>query len=403
MAVNHLFGIAAVAALILTSCVYPFEPAIETVDNRLVVEGSVSIGGTSSFSFSRVIPFTSGEYVPAPLWISGYIEGEDGVKVKGVSGPQAGSSLVFDTSGLSPSQKYRVHFDNSETGASYESDWLEVCDKPVIDDLRYILDHDRHELNVALSMHCSTQSHFRWYFEETWEYNVELWASHYLVPSEMYVPVGGEYHPELAVHKFESGENRYYCWKTLRSPVVKIISTSEQSDNRFTDLEFHRVSSSSDKLQIVYRLTLYFEAISEDAFLYWKNIEDNSQNQGTIFSPVPSQMKGNLHCISDPSADVIGYVNASQLVSAQMYYDNSQEDFYDGPGLDWRSVEIVEFTDPNEFVKLYPLGYLPYTVILPEMGGDGSVTYQWAKARCVDCTERGGTKVKPEGWPNNHI
>lgn len=427
MAVKHLLCCAAVAALALASCVYPFEPGIETSDDRIVVEGSISIGGVSTFSFSRVIPFSEDKaqdsyYMStANIPITGYIEGEDGTRIEPyqtmggggghlydevatkdsyMEGADTGTKLYFDTMFASPSQRYRVHFQNTKTGTEYESDWVDVCPKPVIDELRYILDRDRSELNVALSMHSDTDSHFRWYYDETWEYHADLWASHYLNYYEMF-NAKGEYQPELAIHEFDSGVNTYYCWNTFNSPVIKIFSTSEQSDNRFTDLEFHRVSSSNRKLQILYKLTVHLEAISENAFLYWQNIENNTNNQGTIFSPVPSQMTGNIHCITDPSIEVIGYIGAAQAADAVMYYDNHVEKFYNGPDTDWKSIEIIELTDPYYFAHWYSRGYLPYTVIPPEMGS-GGMLYQWAKANCVDCRRLGGTKEKPNDWPNDH-
>ncbi len=425
MAVRQLIHwLAAVAAIALTSCVYPFEPEIETTDSRIVVEGSISVGGTSTFKFARVIPFTASDkdvsQLTRELQVTGYIEGEDGTRVESYQGgwddrgadyetksyggysPQARYQLFFDTYLLNPGQRYRAHFEETYTQAVYETDWIEVCPAPVIDDLSYILNHERSELNVALSMHSATDSHFRWFYEETWEYHSDLQASHYLEPGAMFDPFTGEYQPMDALFKYPSGQNKYNCWNTFRSPEIKIFSTSDQAENRFTDLEFHRVASSNQKLQVLYKLTVYLEAISENAYLYWKNIEDNTNNQGTLFSPVPSQMAGNVHCLSDPGAEVIGYVSAAQTATAYMYYDDWKEKFYNGPGVDWANITIEEFTDYNEFASWYSRGYLPYTVIPADMSESGQTTFQWAKARCVDCTLAGGTKVKPKDWPNNH-
>ena len=424
MAVKHFLCCAAVAALALASCVYPFEPGIETTDNRIVVEGSISIGDVSTFNFSRVIPFSEADtyyYGSSPsLSITGYIEGEDGTRIEPyqirdgsssgseietrtviLGGSPASCTLYFDTSLASPTQRYRAHFSNKTTGAEYESDWIEVRPRPVIDELRYILDRERSELNVALSMHSETDSHFRWYYDETWEYHSDLYASHYLEPGLMF-DEAGNYQPWMALFEFSNGQNMYYCWNSFHSPQIKIFSTSEQTDNRFTDLEFHRVASSNRKLQTLYKLTVHLEAISENAFLYWQNIENNTNNQGTIFSPVPSQMMGNIHCITDPAAEVIGYISAAETAEAVMYYDNHAEQFYNGPDVDWRTIEIEEFYDPYYFAHWYSRGYLPYTLIPPEVGDGAGVTYQWAKATCVDCRRLGGTKEKPAGWPNDH-
>ena len=425
MAVRRIIGIAALAAACtLASCVYSFDPGVESTDSRIVVEGAVSIGAVSSFHFSRVIPFGEA-YNTAPIEMKGYVEGEDGTKTESFvipdeyvlvddstkasayDSPGAGYgqdnryAVWFDTRELSASQRYRVHFEDAVTGAVYETDWMDVCEAPVIDDLSYILNRERSELNVALSMHSATDSHFRWYYEETWEYHADLNASHYLVPENLFDDQGN-YQPQAALFKFLGGTNNYYCWDSFQSPEIKIFSTSDQSDNRFIDLEFHRVSSTNRKLQVMYKLTVHLEAISEKAFQYWKNIEDNTGGQGTFFSPVPSQMRGNVHCLSDPEAEVIGYVSAARQATASMYYDDLQEKFYNGSGTDWNKIVIEEFTDINTFASWYARGYLPYTVIPADMSESGQLTYQWAKAECVDCRRLGGTKQIPAGWPNEH-
>ena len=102
MAVKHLLCCAAVAALALASCVYPFEPGIETSDDRIVVEGSISIGGVSTFSFSRVIPFSEDKaqdsyYMStANIPITGYIEGEDGTRIEPYQTMGGGGGYLYD-------------------------------------------------------------------------------------------------------------------------------------------------------------------------------------------------------------------------------------------------------------------------------------------------------------------
>lgn len=390
-----LLRIAALCTILtaVTACVYPFEPVIEGFDSRLVVEGDIHIGSTSTFNFSRVLPLDSDDYQSEPLRITGYIEGEDGRRVTAMGSTShleyasyyaPSSSLIFDTSNLSDSQRYRLHFKEESSGAEYESDWLEVIQPPTIDDLSYILDEDRGELNVALSMHCNGHSHFRWHYREEWEYHTDAWANYYYEP--MYD----------ALVAFGVFENNYYCWSSYNSPEIKIFSTADQVEDRFVDLEFHRVPRTNIRLQTVYHIEVYLEALDEDAYNYWQNIRQNSEGQGTIFSPTPSQMTGNIHCISDPTVPVIGYVGASAQSTAGMYYLNEDEHFYKNPSP--AEFEILEI-QPEEFLQYYRRGYAPLEVI-SVMGQPPR--YQWAPRRCVDCRTSGGNKNKPAGWPNDH-
>ena len=394
MAMKKTLSFAALAASILAvaACVYPFDPVIESEDGRLVVEGDIHVGSLSTFTVSRVLPIDS-KYSLNTIYARGYIEGEDGSRIEQVTSPSSvyadfpGSvnSLRFDTSDLSDSQRYRLHFEDMETGMEYESDWIEVNPAPDIDNLSYILDEGRGELNVALSMHCNGRSHFRWHYTEEWEYHSREKATHY------YVPQTGE------VKQFENGENTYFCWRSYDSPEIKIFSTADQVDDRFIDLEFHRISRTEQRLQVMYHIKVYLEALDEQAYRYWNNIQQNSQNQGTIFSPMPSQMAGNIHCVSDPSVPVIGYIGASRQAVADMYYDNSVEYFYRQPAPG--PMKEVELEDPSQFAYYYNMGYVVCFVTDDLMA---PTVYTWVQAVCADCRRSGGTKTKPAGWPNDH-
>lgn len=380
------------AALAVTSCIYPFHPDVKGSDDRLVIEGSIVVGATSVFSFSSVFPIGMPESAMILHSFTGYIEGEDGTKL-GPEESSPGATLHFDTTTLPEGQRYRVHFEDTRNGRVFESDWVEVCSAPVIDDLTYIMDKERNELDIALSMHCQGHSYFRWSYTETWEYTANRRATHYFDnqrAQETKDPIQG-------LMTFENGENIYYCWDTNESPDIKIFDTSEQSEDRFVDLEFHRIARYDQKLQVLYRLDVRLEALTQEAYLYWKNIEDNSQNQGTIFSPTPSQMPGNIRCITDADIPVIGYVNACRQATGRMYYDNSQE-FFSTYRVITSEDEVVNL-QPSEFFLYYQQQYIVLNVQWDSPSGP---VYSWVPKSCADCRIKGGTKNRPADWPNDH-
>ena len=403
---KHILRTAALLAVLLTaaSCIYPFHPDVVSSDRRLVIEGDIHLGSTSTFLFSRVYPIGVSETIKMPAF-TGYIEAENGSKLlpldeADLSGVDqqflsSVSALTFDTRDLDEQTRYRVHFETPSTGEVFETEWIEPCSAPVIDDLTYILDSDRQELNVALSMHCHGHHFFRWTYDETWEYTALLYATHYWDPER----ARATRRPREGLVQFPTNENTYYCWKEYYSPEIRIFTTVEQTEDRFVDLEFHRVPARDQRLSVLYRLDVRLEAMTEEAYLYWKNIEDNSQNQGTIFSPTPSQMAGNIRCLSDPDLPVLGYIGAARQAEARMYYDNSLEHFCTLRQF-VREDDVEEIT-PGQFQEYYEKnGFLPQTINVEPMTGDE--VYVWASRTCVDCRLSGGTKNKPAGWPNNH-
>ena len=59
------------------------------------------------------------------------------------------------------------------------------------------------------------------------------------------------------------------------------------------------------------KITLYQHSIPEQEFLFYKNLNIQSQSNGGIFDPPPSSIKGNLLNIDNPEDPVLGYFDAS--------------------------------------------------------------------------------------------
>ena len=409
MAMKKLFRIAALTAPLLAaiSCIYPFTPELlQSNEYPLVVEGDIHLGSETVLILSHVIPMNRKDYEPEHIYAQGYIEGEDGTRIEGVAPLNAGTYLsssyygafqqviCFDTSETTKSQRYRLHFDTlTPSGTllnSFESDWLDPCPAPTIDRLSYSKQDDYDELWIGLSMHCHGAHHFRWSFSEVWEYSSDV--ASYL-----------KYIPETrSVEHYDTGESTlYYCWKSLQSGQINIFSTANQKEDRFEELAFHTIPLTDQRLQIMYHITVRLEAMSENAYNYWYNIQQNTEGQGDIFSPMPSEMASNVHCVTDPSLQVLGYLNAAFQAESDLYYDNRQNHYYRFThSVFTHDEQKVSASRRDSLEYWYTRGYLP-TDELYEGFAFEPTHYMWDKAECVDCRKQGGTKVKPAGWPND--
>ena len=392
MAMKFLFRTAALAAALFAAaaCIYPYEVDFQqSSELPLVIEGDIHVGGITNVKLSYVRPFGTEDTGTASVLATGYIEGEDGTRVEGYQL----NTLTFDTSKLRENQRYRLHIEtlSAQTRSVtniFESEWLTPAPAPTIDGLSYSYHPEYEELWIGLSMHTQGSHHFRWSFSETWEYHsdVNTWF---------------EYKPEIKLVEYYEGPNLYYCWKERNSSQINIFSTANQTDDRFEELAFHTIPLSDKRLQILYRINVRLEGMSENAYNYWYNMQQNSEGQGSIFSPTPSEMASNVRCISDPNVQVMGYLNAAVQAEATMYYDNELNDYYKpGRPLDLfeQKVSVSERDSMNYW---YHQGYLPYQGVYDTMGAEPS-HYMWGMKYCIDCREQGGTKTRPEDWPNDH-
>ena len=226
------------------------------------------------------------------------------------------------------------------------------------------------------------------FFSETWEYHSDI-------------PTWFEYKPQLKQVDYYEGATLYYCWNSANSSQINIFSTANQTEDRFEELAFYTIPLDNKCLQVMYRIDVKLEGMSENAYNYWYNMQQNSEGQGSIFSPTPSEMASNVHCISDPTVQVMGYLNAAVQAEASMYYDNSVAGYYVPGKLFERFDEKVSVNQLDSMDYWYKHGYLPYQAIY-ETAGLEPTHYMWALNICIDCRQLGGTKTKPEDWPNDH-
>lgn len=412
MDTKYIFRTALLSSVLLAaaSCIYPFEPELPSVTEApLVVEGDIHIGGQTTLRLSHVKSFYETESSTSSIYVRGHIEGEDGTTVQGQGFIVPGginlpygdgvysdgvNQLWFDTADLRPDQRYRLQFSTFTQGGdvlnSFESDWLQPAPAPTIDGLSYSLHEELDQLWIGLTMHGNGSKYFRWTFSEVWEYHSDINSNF-------------EYHPEsrTITSNFDK-PTLYYCWSRYNSPQINIFSTANQTEDRFEELAFHRIGRTDKRLQVLYHITVRLEGMTEDAYNYWNNIQQGSEGQGSIFSPTPSEMASNIRCVTDPGLQVIGYLNASVQAEADMYYDNQQVGFYKASSSrNIRDDQKVPVNRPDSMAYWYARSYLPYSAIYEGLS-DAPSHYMWTPKPCIDCRMQGGSKNKPEGWPNDH-
>ena len=385
----------AVLALLTFACVYDFDAQLLGTEGFLVVEGDILIGDYTKVRLSRSLAL-SGE--AKPNWVSGtcYVEASDGTRY-------GNGASVIDTRSADPSLEYRLVIETG--GRNYVSDWAPVLQTPPIDSLAYTISDDRTTMTVDVSLHGEGGGkYYRWTAEETWEYHAPFQASHYYVPSGSVVD--GEVLRRDTVLQFKNGENSYYCWNSGAVNNVMIASTVELSEDKLVRHPLYEMDCYDQRISYIYSVLLRQESISEIAYRYWTMLDKNSTDVGGLFSPEPYEMRGNVSCVEDPSEMVLGYVSVSAPASTRYYIDAYKLIFPKVRRSDYDYEPV--YVQKKDWKSFYRKGYEVYMLHTEEGAGTGRETeedyeFDWLPQRCVKCwLWGGGSKQKPEWWPNNH-
>lgn len=369
-------------ALMAFSCIYPFTPDSEDGSGALVIEGDILIGKETVVTVSRTAPVSKPDASMAPPSGKVWVENDAGTVFNGVEDPKTPGRYTVDTRNADTSPNYCLHFLDQESGKEYVSAWERVCSAPVIDSLSYNLDYKKAKLNIALSMHALKESYFKWSYVEDWEYHSLYYAQIKYIPSTNQI-VQRDYYDNIS-----------FCYQHATSTQIMTFSTENQTDDRFVDLEFLPIPQDDRRISYLYKIVVDLEPLSKDAYLYWENIKNNSEYNGNLFAPNPSELVGNIRCLQEPDEMVMGYVNVAEIARKHLVINHIKANFYkssESPS-DTESLQLTK----DQYATYYKEGFLPYNYYM--FPGNVNETY-WAHARCVDCKLLGGTYERPEGWP----
>lgn len=363
----------------------------------MVIEGDILVGAESVFILSYLAPLSGFDVKDdAPkgrIWI----ESEGGQNYEGSYSAEKSrrdavaitSAYSIDTRNLSPDQRYKLHVTCSDNGREYATDWLAVEKAPVLDSISIVQDFEGSCLRFLNSLHSDSGQHnFRVHFHEVWEYVAPY-------RTEVKYVTGPDYPQGYDIVEYEDNENTYYCWDNDDSYEVMLMTTAGLTKDVVINHDFYQIKRDNRKLSQLYSMEYTVESLSDAAYAYWDNMNTVSNNVGSLFSPNPSELRGNIRCVQDTTEMVYGYINASAVACKTVWYDNMRESFFK-PARGCTDVIAVPFIQSKRY---YTTGWRP--AFFDEAEG----SYFWVEASCAECTRLGGTKNRPEGWPSpaNHI
>jgi hypothetical protein len=362
-------------------------PVNEESENLLVVEGFLNSGqGSTTVRLSRSVKLTDTSQKKVVLGAKVNVEGEDGSSFA-LAGNTRGEYGIAQLHLLN-NVKYRLHIKTID-GKEYASDFVPIKVTPPIDSITWQRESEGVRLYVSTDDPQNATKYYQWEFEETWEFHSAYYSSLNYVRDNTNRIIALEY--KFPDHSVDT--TIYKCWKTLNSTSI-IIGSSENLTTDIIYLPFHFIEQGSEKLSVLYSMTLKQYALSHEKYLFLQKMKKNTEQTGSLFDPQPSQLSGNLHCLTDPNEVVIGYVEITQEQSQRIFISYSQISRwnYDKGCVRY---EIDNHLDSiakygAELTPMFPSAIAPTGFIIRFFATND--------VKCVDCTI-GRTNQNPPFWP----
>ena len=384
--------------LSLLCCRKPYTPpAITGNASNLVVQGVINAGADSTtITLSRTVKVLSANTSNPVLHATVAVESDQDVSyplTETNNGNYVSAGLNLDKT-----HTYRLNI-KTTNNQQYQSDFVPVVVTPAIDSVGYNILNTPADTGIQIYANAhdpaNNVKYYRWDYSEAWEFHSKFIS--------FYVSNG----TTLAVRT--QAQNVNTCYTNDVSSNIVLGSTAKLKQAVVSQKPIIFIPSTSEKIEAEYSILLHQNALTADAYNFWVSLKTNTEQLGSIFDAQPSQLTGNIHCISNPSEAVIGYVSACTVSSKRIFILNAKLPAWvpvypyacSKPYCNFINVPpfCIDTVHPGSSSFNAELVGLPSASVddgLPPSRGDELPAYIFVVPReCGDCTIRGSVKPPP--------
>ena len=367
---------------LLSSCVDPFEPeVIDSPDSLLVVNGFINSNGPTTITLSRTQSLT--EVTPPQPEENAriFLEEEGGARTPlAVSGQ---GEYTVNSTNLNGSKRYRVHITTANNKV-YASEYVNITNTPPIEAITWKAENNKLQIFVNTRQAADQTRYYRWQYEETWEFTSAYGT--YL---------------DFQNSKIQTRlEDIYHCWRSEHSTEIILGNTLRLSQNIVSEQPIVSLSARSPKLNRKYSILVKQFAQTSEEYQYWETLKKNTESIGTLFDPLPTQLNGNIQCISNVTEAVIGYIGAYSVTEKRIFVSFDELPTTWLPSTGYESCQPLDTVENNakDLVETLSGGaYIPVGEVRQSPGSMTPTGYTYSTKDCVDCRVR-GTNIRPSFW-----
>ncbi|MCW3090093.1 MAG: hypothetical protein JWP81_1162 [Ferruginibacter sp.] len=378
---NKLLFLALVS--LATGCKEKYiSPAPLVTTGYLVVEGVINNGGgVTNLKLSRTTDLKNNSNITERAAIVKLESSSNGVLQlkENFAGNYSIDNLQLDTS-----LKYRL---NIITGNNeqYLSDFVKIRNNPPIDSISWTRQNKGVEIFVNTHDPQNNSLYYQWQYDETWEFHSAYFATlKYIIQANTGIKLG-------VTARLPTDPEMYVCYQSNSSTSL-LLGSSVKLSQDIIHLPVTLVPNASWKLSVLYSVFVKQYTWSREGYDFLERMKKNTESVGSVFDAQPSELNGNIHCISNPALPVIGFFNICTVREKRIFIKNSELPLWGFS--EGCTTEVIE--NNRDSILKKASGLLPVDVAK----GDPFliISFNAAPPSCVDCTLR-GTNVKPFFWP----
>lgn len=369
---------------IFCGCRTPYDPEVPDTELRiLVVEGYLDTEGMKSeLKLSRTLPLSAAASMLPETGATVLLRSQNGQQFP-IS--EKGLGIYLFERNIDERQTYTLEI-VLKSGERYASEILKPIVTPEIIDGGFKRDSDGVEVFVSTQGNAEADD-FLWTFEETWIYRPRI-RTPYIYDTRL-----------RDVRQRTEAEQNSLCFKTESSPDIVIETSSRFQDQVVFEKTVTEIPEGDERIMERYSILISQKGIASKDVQFWEVLKKNTEDIGSIFSPLPSLIGGNVKSLDNASSPVIGQVSLGVIRQKRIYVNRAEVSPWNYLDPQFNDCVIGE-------VAVLRAGY-------PEAFGNGAtvparelmqgttiIGYFPSSNRCTDCTLY-ASPIRPDFWEDN--
>ena len=369
----------------LSGCIEEYEADIPADDSDLlVVEGAICSGNMNKFILSRTQALNS-HYTPQ--MVMGAV-----VSVRGSDGSEymtqvANGYYTCWIESLAPDVDYYLHIETD--GEVYESEPQKPLRTEEIAEVTAVQNTPESKIDVLVTPDVPFEpdhvNYYSWTYDETWEVHADYSTHMYFDKEDMMRKFNANLFPERG-------------WKDATGSTIMVGASTNYEGQHIQKLKMYDIDRSSEHIFYMYSGLVHQRAISKAEYEYELARRQASSEMGGLFTPQPSALPTNIHCLTS-NKHVIGFVGCALNISDYRFFLNA-DDF---------SILIPQHEDARKWIdncdeeicaRMVDKGYY-----LCEWDDKrisfGTLKTAWATEKQLDVRYKGAYIEKPDFWPED--
>ncbi|SNR66289.1 DUF4249 domain-containing protein [Lutibacter flavus] len=385
-----------IIGIFFNSCTEPFDIKSITFESALVVEATISnefkhqeINLSRTFNLEEKGPSIESNAVVKII--------DDLQNIYSFHETTLGKYVSNEEFSAVDNRSYQLKIITNE-GKSYASQLTQLTNSSQIDKVSVEKSEDGNGVNIFVDSYNpdGNSRYYRFEYEETYKIVAPKWSMWDLVVISDVKP----YEFDFVLRD----EQKRICYNTIDSKGIILTETNNLVDDKITKFPVRYISRDNYLISHRYSMLLKQYVQSQEAFTFYKTLNDLSGSENLFSQNQPGFVSGNVFSEDNSNEKVIGFFEVSSVSTKRIFFNPRDLDLsiplptpyptdctLIAPELDPRyGKSLFEYLDSESLKYFYDNDGTAGPVI---PGGP----YVMVPVECGDCTKV-GTNIAPEFW-----